>query len=61
MFFIEPISIICGAVIGLLLGLVAGIFYRKRIAEAKMGVAEERANKIVEDAVKDAEERRTDV
>ncbi len=61
MFFIEPISIICGAVIGLLLGLVAGIFYRKRIAEAKMGVAEERANKIVEDAVKDAEARKKEI
>ncbi len=52
---------ICGAVIGLLLGLVAGIFYRKRIAEAKMGVAEERANKIVEDAVKDAEARKKEI
>ena len=52
---------ICGAVIGLLLGLMGGIFYRKRIAEAKMGVAEERANKIVEDAVKDAEARKKEI
>ena len=57
MFFIEPISIIC-AVIGLLLGMIVGIFYRKRIAEAKVGVAEDRANKIVDEAVKDAEARK---
>ena len=55
MFFINPISMIC-AVVGLLIGVVIGIAYRKKIAEGKVGVAEERANKIVEDAVKDAEE-----
>ncbi|WP_330612320.1 ribonuclease Y [Anaerotignum lactatifermentans] len=60
MFFIEPISIIC-AVVGLLLGVIAGVFYRKRIAEAKVGVAEERANKIVEEAVKDAEARKKEI
>ncbi len=54
MFFINPISMIC-AVVGLLIGVVIGIAYRKKIAEGKVGVAEERANKIVEDAVKDAE------
>ena len=46
------------AVVGLLIGVVIGIAYRKKIAEGKVGVAEERANKIVEDAVKDAEARR---
>ncbi|MBM6829722.1 ribonuclease Y [Anaerotignum lactatifermentans] len=56
----EPISIIC-AVVGLLLGVIAGVFYRKRIAEAKVGVAEERANKIVEEAVKDAEARKKEI
>lgn len=60
MFFIEPISIIC-AVIGLLLGMIVGIFYRKRIAEAKVGVAEDRANKIVDEAVKDAEARKKEI
>ena len=59
-FFIEPISIIC-AVIGLLLGMIVGIFYRKRIAEAKVGVAEDRANKIVDEAVKDAEARKKEI
>ena len=44
--------IVIGAVIGILLGLVIGINYRKRIAEAKIGVAEDKAEKIVEDAKK---------
>lgn len=60
MFFIEPISIIC-AVVGILVGAVAGVFYRKRIAEAKVGVAEERAHKIVEDAAKEAEARKKEI
>ena len=46
------------AVVGLLIGVVIGIAYRKKIAEGKVGVAEERANKIVEDAVKDAEAKK---
>ena len=60
MFFINPISMIC-AVVGLLIGVVIGIAYRKKIAEGKVGVAEERANKIVEDAVKDAEAKKKEI
>ncbi|MBR4935202.1 MAG: DUF3552 domain-containing protein, partial [Anaerotignum sp.] len=41
-----------GAVVGLLVGVVVGIAYRKIIAEGKVGVAEERARKIVDDAAK---------
>ena len=47
---IEPITIIA-AVIALILGAVIGFCYRKQIAEAKIGVAEKRANDIVEDAI----------
>ena len=43
---IEPITIIA-AVIALILGAVIGFCYRKQIAEAKIGVAEKRANDIV--------------
>ncbi|MFV0315105.1 MAG: ribonuclease Y [Anaerotignum sp.] len=60
MFFIEPISIVC-AVVGILVGAVGGILYRKRVAEVKVGVAEERAKKIVEDAAKDAESRKKEI
>lgn len=61
MFFIDPISIICGVVAGLIVGAIIGILYRKKIAEAKVGVAEERAGKIVEDAVKDAEAKKKEI
>ncbi len=61
MFFIDPISIICGVVVGLVVGAVNGVLYRKKIAEARVGVAEERAGKIVEDAVKDAEAKKKEI
>lgn len=61
MFSIEPISMILGAVVGLLVGMVAGAAYRKRIAEARIGVAEERATKIVADATKEAEARKKEI
>ena len=54
MFPIGPIAFVLG-VVGLFLGLIIGIIYRKHIAEAKVGVAEDRAKKIVEDAEKNAE------
>ena len=57
MFFIDPISIIL-AVVCLLVGVIVGIAYRKKIAEGKVGVAEERARKIVDDAAKEAEARK---
>ena len=56
MFPIGPIAFVLG-VVGLFLGLIIGIIYRKHIAEAKVGVAEDRAKKIVEDAEKNAESR----
>ncbi len=43
------------------MGVALGVFYRKRIAEAKVGVAEERAHKIVEDAAKEAEARKKEI
>ena len=60
MFFIDPISILC-AVAGLVIGAVCGMAYRKKIAEAKVGGAEERAHKIVEDAVKEAEAKKKEL
>ena len=57
---IEPITIIA-AVIALILGTVIGFCYRKQIAEAKIGVAEKRANDIVEDAKKEAEAKKKEI
>lgn len=41
-----------------ILGFGGGFFYRKNIAEAKVGLAEERAHQIVDDAVKESEAKR---
>ncbi|ABZ84929.1 conserved hypothetical protein, contains hdig, hd and kh domains [Heliomicrobium modesticaldum Ice1] len=40
------------------IAFVGGIFYRKSIAEGKIGSAEDRARQIVDDAVKEAEAKR---
>ena len=53
-------NIIIG-LIGVILGLIVGFSYRKHIAEAKTGVAEERAKKIVKDAEKDAEAKKKEI
>ena len=55
------IYLIIAVVVGLLLGIVIGINYRKRISEAKIGVAEERAEKIVDDAKREAEAKKKEI
>ena len=57
---IEPMTIIVG-IVCIVLGVVIGVFYRKHIAEAKVGVAEKRANDIVEDAKKEAEAKKKEI
>jgi ribonuclease Y len=57
---VFPIVII-GAVIGILLGVAIGIAYRKHVAEAKLGVAEDKAEKIVNDAKKEAEAKKKEI
>ncbi|MBC9785768.1 ribonuclease Y [Heliobacterium chlorum] len=46
------------AILLAVVGFGAGVFYRKSIAEGKIGSAEERARHIVDDAVKEAEAKR---
>ncbi len=58
---IDYLTIALGTIIGLLLGALIGFNYRKRIAESKIGVAEQRAEKIVEDAKKDAEAKKKEI
>ena len=54
----NPIAIIISAVAliaGLGLGFFGGIIYRKKVAEAEIGSAEEQAKRIVDDGFKEAE------
>lgn len=61
MFFIDWLAMIIGIAVGILLGAAIGFHYRKRIAEAKIGVAEERADKIVGEATKNAEAKKKEI
>lgn len=45
-------------VIGLLIGTFIGITYRKKVAEGKIGSAEEQAKKILEESIKSAETKK---
>ena len=51
----EIVLYILAAIFSILVGALVGFFGRKKIAEAKIGSAEEEAVKIVEDARKEAE------
>ena len=44
------------AVVALIIGIVAGSLFRKKIAEAKIGSAEKEAKRIIDDSKKEAEE-----
>ncbi|KAB2954171.1 ribonuclease Y [Heliorestis acidaminivorans] len=46
------------AIVTAVVGFVAGVMYRKSIAEAKVGVAEERSKQIVQDAQREAEAKK---
>ena len=45
-------------VIGLVVAFPAGIFYRKRVAEAELGSAEEETKRVLSDAIKTAETKK---
>ena len=51
------IPVIAG-VVGLVLGAVIGFVYRRKVAEAKIGSAEEQAKKIVDEGIKEAETKK---
>lgn len=56
-----PIEAIIGAValaVGVVIGMVLGIAYRKKVTEAKIGSAEQRAKQIIEDSEKIAETKK---
>lgn len=45
-------------IVGILLGMVLGIAYRKKVTEAKIGSAEEQAKKIIDEGIKTAETKK---
>jgi len=51
------IGAVCG-VLGIVIGIIIGFFVRKKIAEAKIGSAEQEAKRIVEDGIKTAETKK---
>jgi len=55
---VEIVITVLAAVCSIIIGALLGFFYRKKIAEAKIGSAEVEAVKIVEDARKEAERLR---
>jgi len=61
---VGPTTIIVFALIVIVVAVVAwflGIAYRKNIAEAKIGKAEDKAKSIIDDALKSAEEKKREV
>ena len=49
------IAAIVAVIVGLGLGFLGGVIYRKKVAEAEIGSAEEQAKRIVDDGFKEAE------
>ncbi len=54
----EPIEILIVVIVGIVClaaGTLVGVFYRKHVAEAKIGTAEQKAKELVEEGAKQAE------
>ena len=59
--FLIAILIIITAIIVGVIAFAMGVSYRKRIAEAKIGSAEERASKIIDDAITASEAKKREI
>ncbi|MGL4739114.1 MAG: ribonuclease Y [Cellulosilyticaceae bacterium] len=58
------IGIIIGLLVGVVVGIISfavGVSYRKRIAEAQIGSAEEKAREIIDNAIKNGEAKKREV
>ena len=53
----DPIYVVC-AIGGIAIGILVGILIRKKVAESKIGSATLQANKILEEAIRNAESRK---
>ncbi|MGL6173226.1 MAG: Rnase Y domain-containing protein, partial [Cellulosilyticaceae bacterium] len=60
----SPITMVIIAIIIILVGIIcfaAGVLYRKNIAEAQIGSAEEKARKVIDDAIKTGEAKKREM
>ena len=55
---LSIILIVVGVIVGAAVGIVIGNMYRKKVAEAEIGSAEQEAKRIVADAMKNAEAKK---
>ena len=51
----DILSLIIGLIVGIAAGVAAGFIIRKKVAEGKLGSAEQQARQMLEDAIKSAE------
>ncbi|NLG32564.1 MAG: ribonuclease Y, partial [Syntrophomonadaceae bacterium] len=47
--------------LSLAIGLIAGYYFRKILAESRIGAAEEQANKIIDEAIKESEAKKKEI
>ncbi|MBP5236535.1 MAG: ribonuclease Y [Clostridia bacterium] len=55
---VTALVIVATAIVALIIGIVIGFLYRKKVAEAQIGSAEEQAKRIVEEGIKSAEAKK---
>ena len=52
------ISVVVALILGAVVAFFLGVAYRKRVAEAELGSAEDEAKRILSDAIKSAEAKK---
>ena len=55
---VTALIIVATAIVALIIGIVIGFLYRKKVAEAQIGSAEEQAKRTVEEGIKSAEAKK---
>ena len=59
--FMEYIFAIVGLLVGLAIGVFAGISYRKKVAEKEIGSAELEATRLINEAIRSGESRKKEM
>ncbi len=58
---IEIILIVVAAVVGIFVGFLFGVMYRKKVAEREIGSAEQEATRLINDAISSGESRKKEM